>query len=294
MLPALRIDGVHFRDASTTMIVPYVGVSDFALFKRWRMNDGPIYLVEPRLREWRTYAKAGGYGDRPIVLRVFRYASPTNQFGIPPWSYPFEELRKFTAFCSERGFYVDWTAGDNQVVLPDAGGPHGQQQHLNETCAALAPIFCFIETCNEPMKNGLDVAAVKPANWGSYLCDSGMYADHDTWIAHPEWNLDFVSFHGRRDDQGQYWPRWLTDMPEAAASMLTMFGKPAVHKEPMRCNRTGTARDAAFWYRMGQIVAYCGVTYHSENARDGDHLTMHEGGCAIEFFAGAATARSFG
>lgn len=291
MLSTLHIDGGDFK-AVDGSIVRYVGVSDFALFKRWLMPSGRTHLVAPRLAEWRAYAKAGGY-DGPIVLRVFRYATASNLFGIDPWSYDFKELRLFTQFCAEQGFYVDWTCGDNQIVCPEAGGPKGQQQHLNETCAALASVFCFIETCNEPWKNGIDPTRVQPARWGSYLRDSGLYMEHDDWVrleSAAAFNLDFISYHGRRDESGLYWTKWLIDMFDAADNMLTTFGKPAVHKEPQRCNRTGSPRDAALWFRMGLVTAFCGVTFHSENGRDGDHLSPHEEACCEAFFAGVRGA----
>src|SRR3954469_17878139 len=124
MLQAVHADGVDFKTSDGKRFT-YVGVSDFALFARSQQRDGYHALVAPRLNEWRSYAKAGGYGDGPIVLRVFRYAAPPNRFAIDPWSYPFSAITTFTEVCAKEGFYVDWTCGDSQIALPNPDGPRG-------------------------------------------------------------------------------------------------------------------------------------------------------------------------
>src|SRR5262249_19516733 len=143
------------------------------------------------------------------VLRVFRYAAQPNPFALDPWGYSFQEMYNFTEFCGERGFYVDWTCGDAQIVLPEKDGPKGQQQHQNQTCATLAQIPCFIERCNQPFKNGVSDEVVVP-QWGVYLRDTGNYGESKDW---PWPVLDFGSYHGTREDQypTPYLPKWVVD-----------------------------------------------------------------------------------
>lgn len=274
----IKADGAQFS---------YVGVSDFALFKRWLMPNGRAALVTPRLDEWRAYA--GSYNG-PIVLRVFRYASPTNLFGMDPWSYDFAQMRVFAEFCAARSFYIDWTCGDSQVVLPN---PSDQQEHLNRTCAAVVGLPGFIETCNEPFKNGIDTLLVIPPFWGGYLRDSGYYSEIQTWNAAN--NLDYLSYHSGRDTGGMSpWPKWLIDMNDQLAVLMNAFHKPVVLKEPIGFaeeNIPGRrSNDPVLAFRMGQIVSYGGVTFHSDDGRDGDHLRPVQATCARAFFAGVAGA----
>lgn len=296
MLPAIHVEGVNFVD-ETGKRFPYVGVSDFALFKRWLMHDGPAALVAPRLAEWRALAEAGGYRG-PIVLRVFRYSHPNNKFGIgDPWSYDFAEITKFTQFCGERGFYVDWTCGDSQHILPEKDGPRGQQEHLNRTCAALVGCTnAFVETSNESMKNGqLAEHGVVPSAWGSYLRDSGAYGEKGDWPVGT--NLDFVSYHGTRSRGGLApWPKWLIDVFAQAAVLSTEHGKPAVLKEPVGADepdypgrRPDRESNPDLFARLGLVIAFCaGVTFHSQDGRDGDALKPTQRQCAIAFFRGIA------
>lgn len=268
----------------------YVGVSDFALFKRELMDSGRIALVEPRLDEWRRLASRGGYGG-PIVLRVFRYSHPNNKFGIgDPWSYDFDRITRFTEYCSTRGFYVDWTCGDSNHILVNKDGPTGQQQHLNMTCAALAGVFCFLETSNEPFKNGgLPENGVEPPQWGSYLRDSGHYAESDDW--REELNLDFISYHGSRDAQNMSPnPWWLGEMWNSAM-YLQKYKKPVVMKEPYRADESES--DPKVFGKMALILSVtAGVTFHSSDGRDGDGLKEVQTECAINFFKGVRAALS--
>ena len=287
ILPAIQTDGIRFIEAGTAKTFPYVGASDFALFRRWLMPSGPSALVEPRLAEWRQLAQEGGY-DGPIVLRVFRYAASWNQFGITdPWSYDFAEITYFTEFCRARGFYVSWTCGDSQVVCPEQNGPRGQQEHLNRTCAALVPTFAFLQTCNEPFKNGIDIAAVVPPAWGSYLRETGAYGEVGSW---PPPVLDFVTYHGDRTIDYPRWPKTIHDMPVQASVLNAMHGKPAVLNEPLRAEH---GSDPEWYERMGLLVAFCaGVTFHSQRGRDGDGFDASAGNqraCAVGFFRGIAS-----
>lgn len=290
MLPAIQIQGASFIAAGQPW--HYVGVSAFALFRRWLMRDGPSALVAPVLEEWRAVAKAGGY-DGPIVLRVFRFAAYPNAFALDPWSYAMSELTTFTQFCGDRGFYVDWTCGDAQLVLPDADGAKGQQQHLNECCAALVGQPTFIETVNEWFKNGVDVFRVVPPVWGVYLRDSGYYSEIQTWQAQA--NLDFISYHSSRSDGGlSPWPKWLIDMDDQLAVLLHAFQKPVILKEPIgfaEVQQPGRrSNDPAHAFRMGLLAAYGGILFHSDSGLSCDGLGAVQRQCAEAFFSGVTGA----
>lgn len=296
-LPVVRVAGTEFV-TEDGQYFPYVGVSDFALFKRWLMPNGSWALVEPRLAEWRAIAHAGGY-DGPIVLRVFRYAHPDNAFGIgDPWSYDFTQLTELTEFVGERGFYIDWTTGDSQWIIPDQNGPRGQQQHLNMTCAALAGTTnAFVETSNESFKNGqLAEHGVVPPVWGQYLRDSGAYGESSNWPVGT--NLDFISYHGSRSDKGMApWPFWIGEMWASALVLNTTHGKPAVMKEPIGFAEVAVpgrrSNNPQHAFRMGLVGSVCaGVTFHSQDGRDGDGLRPVQRACAEAFFAGIKAAIS--
>lgn len=272
----------------------YVGIDAFGLFKRWLMPDGPNALVKPWLTEQRQIAQLGGYTG-PIVLRVFRFAAYWNSFALDPWSYHSSEIGDFTRFVGDLGFYVDWTCGDAQQVLPEPDGPTGQQEHLNRTCAALVGVsnaLC-VQTCNEPFKNGIDVVRIIPPSWGTYLRDSGYYAEIQQWDA--ALNLDIVCYHSGRDDGGLApWPKYLVDMNDQAAVLLHAFGKPLKLEEPIgfaespspgrRTNRPDVA------FLLGQTAGYAGITFHFDDGIDCNSPRPVQRTCEIAFFAGVKGA----
>lgn len=285
-LPLVTINGTNFRADGKPF--HYVGVSAFALFKRWLMHDGPAALVQPILNEWRAVAGAGGYTG-PIVLRVFRFAAWWNPFQLDPWSYDFAEMTKFTQYCVDRGFYVDWTCGDAQEVLPAVDGPTGQQEHLNKTCAALVGLPTFIETVNEDFKNGIDTLRVVSPAWGGYLRDSGYYREINAWDGRN--NLDFLSYHSGRDDGGLHpWPKWLIDLNDQITYITTAFGKPVVLKEPMgfdEINQPGKrSNDPDCAEAMGGTAEYGGILLHTTAGVSCDGLGPITKQCAGRFFKG--------
>lgn len=291
--PALAVNGQKFINTATGKEWKYVGVSDFALFKRWLMPNGPQALVAPRLDEWKELAHIGGYSG-PIVLRVFAYGHANNPFGIPdPWSYDFRQITELTNYVATRGFYIDWTTGDSQHVIPERSGPRGQQEHLNKRCAAVAGSpNALIETSNESFKNGqLAEAGIVPPRWGSYLRDSGAYGESDNWPYGTE--LDYISYHGSRS-RHDLWPVpfWVAEMWNSSV-FLQKHGKPFVHKEPIGFaeqeipgRRSASPQDA---FQMGLVVAVSnGVLFHSQSGLEGHGLGPVQRACAANFFRGIA------
>ena len=266
-LPAIHVDGIDFKD-STGKIFKAVGSTEFGLFKRWLARDGPRALVEPILNERKAIAREAGY-EGPLVARVMRFAAPPNAFALDPWSYSMTEVTAFTQFCDAHGWYVDWTCGDAQIVLPNPDGPRGQQQHLNEFCAALVPVNnAIVQTCNEPFKNGINVERIVPPQWGTYLRYSGAYGETGSWPFAAD--LDFRGYHGTRSDGGMvFWPKWLIDLNDQAAALNSMSPRlPAILDEPIGAderNIPGSRSNRVDCFgRMGFTIAYtAGVYFHS-------------------------------
>ena len=290
-LSALHVDGVDFKTADGR-IFKAVGSAEFALFKRWLMPNGPAALVLPILNERKRLAVESGY-DGPLVARVFRFAAPPNAFALNPWSYPMSAVTEFTQFLGEHGWYVDWTCGDAQIVLPEQNGPRGQQEHLNQFCAALVPCAnAIVQTCNEPFKNGIDILLVIPPKWGSYVRYSGYYNDDGHWDFAAD--LDCIGFHSARDAAGVYWPKWLIDMDDQAAVLLTRPNpKPVIFDEPIGADENNIpgrrSNNPAYFARMGLTIAYCaGLYFHSTPGLSSDGFGPVVADCWRGFCRGIA------
>ena len=298
MVPGIRIAGLKFVTPSGARI-PKVGVSDFALFKRWRMPSGQTALVEPRLQEWHTLANTGGYSG-PITLRVFRHAANWNAFGINPNEIPQQEyqasLRAFVEYVSSRPyrqFYVELTGGDAQVLWPSNDGneadPGGLVNHLNVAAAAIVDLPVWFEELNERWKNGRAYGVSAP-QWGStnpLIRASGYYAD--TKVDWPDsLRRDYIVFHTDRTVNGMRWPKLLYDMPSSIAVLHGYFGVPVDLNEPFRFDEAG---DPAWAELMGSLIAWtAGVLLHTVQGRDGNGFqsTPVQQSCVARFFKGAA------
>lgn len=265
MLPSVKLSGADYFLNDDGSEFHYVGYSDFGLWKRFHMDNGPEALVRPLLIERRLIADRAGY-EGPLVARVFRYAHPDNAFGIVPQAVDVGKINGFLDLCAEYGFYVDWTSGDSQHLLPN---PHDQQVWLNQFCAATQR-FCFMETCNEPFKNGkLPQNGVKSPPSPYYLRDSGNYVDITTvrpWEY--QYDLDFISYHGTRSGSEPRFPKWLWDMTAQAATLRTKVKKPTVLKEPIGFHTIPQAgrryNDPYLAKCLGLLIAYCGQCWHSQ------------------------------
>lgn len=298
----LEINGRWFRDTATGKRWDYVGMAASALFRRWLMRkssdgiDGPTELVLPNLQQWHAMATEGGYLGE-IVLRVYRFAAPPNVFALDPWSYNFQEVTLFTNFCNERGFRVDWTGGDAQIVFNGRPSNQSRQQHTNEFANALAPVgpTNFFQALNEPFKNGgiegFDIPAsrmvVPGSPWGTYLRDSGVYYD-GVW--NKSTNLDFISCHTPRNSEGDV-EKWKTKQMESAP-YLWVNGPAPVQNEMMgfdevtQGGRRSTDREAAML--QGLTVAMTGVGILCTDGHGCNQYGPVQRSCAVAYFAGAA------
>jgi hypothetical protein len=301
-LPIIRTSGNRFinPDGSTWK---YVGVSAFALWKKWLA--GKAAAVQPVLDDIKHAALIGGFNG-PITLRVFRYAGNNNAFAVDPWSYEerpgdvntgrMPEVTVFTNYIDSQGFYVDWTCGDAQQVLPNPDGPRGQQQHVNEFCAALASCTnAFVQCCNEPFKNGIDTTRVVPPRFGHILTSSGQYVDSNEF--RPDAGYDFVDFHPDRSvedyPEGRV-EKWLGKLFETGV-YLRRFQVPIIYGEPIGAHDFDipgrrSANVEAF-RRAGLAVAMlAGMTFHSTNGLSCDPFSPVQFGCLAHFFHGAQNA----
>lgn len=282
-LPKISVTADFFSNADNS-IFWYVGLSDFGQWKRWNMPSGPEALVRPLLIERRMLAEQAGF-TRPFIIRVFRYSDPGNSFGTIPGTTDYTQVNAFMDMCAEYNIYVDWTCGDSQkpYMLPN---PVDQQKDLDKFTSNIQR-FCFVETCNEPFKNGwLPQNGVKPKPGEWYLRDSGNYVyinESQTWEY--QYDLDFISFHGDRTNDPIRWPRWVCDLDDSLSSLRSNVRKPAVLKEPNKFGAYYT--DVSYAKMLGLRANMGGVVFHSQLGLESNGFDdQHKLACG-QFFAGA-------
>lgn len=260
----------------------YVGCSEFADWKRFNLENGPEALVRPNLIERKLIREAAGYHG-PVVNRVFRYSDPGNPFGTLPGSTDYTKLNQFMDLCAEYNVYIDWTCGDSQkpYMLPFT---QDQQQDLDRFTNNIQR-FCFVETCNEPFKNGeLPQHGVVPRISEYYLRDSGYYAFIGSEVWDTRYNLDFVSFHGTRDNNPPRWPKWACDLDDSLATLRSALGKPSVLKEPAKFG--SNYFDAAVARMLGLRAQLGGVTFHNQKGLEGNGFDNETRIAYGEYFRG--------
>lgn len=304
-LPALAVNGIDVVQKGTTKKVNLVGFAEFALPKRHLLPGGPAAYVEPILVERRKLAERMGWKG-PIFLRCFRHARASNVFGISnPWQWadtdstkrfggPFTKMVQFCRLCEEHGFYVDMTAGDYQDCFTGPTAASDQQQHVNETMAALVQCpNALFQLSNEPFQNGCLVHPRNvPTGWGDTLRDSGYYANTVDWD-HTQ-DLDLFCDHTERGTGNQVIPKFIYDMPVAASYMLEM-GKPVKFEEPIGADENeipGRRTNRAPLFKlMGEVASYgVGVYFHSTLglSSDGYSIAPRQQACAEAFWAGVS------
>ncbi len=226
------------------------------------------------------------------VLRVFRFAAPPNAFALDPADHPdyFAQLRPFMDLLASYGLRAELTAGDAQNIMPNQ---QDQQRHLNEVCAALqGQVNLFIETCNEPKKNGIDVHVVRPP--ATTLRTSGDYDDDTLHGA----LLDYHVLHGTRDDSSPIFSKWIWDQVWCLYDGWYNFpalNMPVVHDEPMGCadvSQPGRrSNNSRHFYLLGATANYdIGLTFHCDNGMRSELFSDIQGLCASEFIRGMKTA----
>lgn len=283
-LPKITVGGDFFLKEPGVEFF-YVGISDFGQWKRWNVPTGPENLVRPLFVERRAVADNAGYHG-PIVARVFRYSHPGNPFGALPGSTDYSQVNAFMDMAAEYNIYIDWTCGDSQHVLPNTSD---QQADLDRFTSNVQRA-CFVETCNEPFKNGwLPQNGVKPAPSEWYLRDSGNYvfiSSTQGWEF--QYDLDYISGHFDRTNAPIRWPRWVCDLDDSIATLRSVVGKPSVLKEPTKFGVGYT--DPSYAKCLGLRANMGGVTFHSQLGLQSDGFDEATKIAAGAFFKGVVGA----
>jgi hypothetical protein len=282
-LPKVKLSGGDFFLNEDNSEFNYVGSSEFGDWKRFNLPNGPEALVRPNLTERKLVRDSIGYKG-PVVNRVFRYSDPGNPFGILPSQVDFSKVNAFLDLCAEYNVYVDWTCGDSQksYMLPNV---NDQQKWLDDFCANVSR-FCFMETCNEPFKNGqLPQNGVKPHSSEWYLRDSGNYVFiNDNTVWEYQYDLDFISFHGDRNNDPIRWPKWVCDLDDSISTLRSKVNKPAVLKEPNKFGPYYT--DPSYARILGLRANMGGVTFHYQKGLESNGFDEASKVAYGEFFRG--------
>jgi hypothetical protein len=223
------------------------------------------------------------------VIRAFRYAAPPNAFAVDPRQHPnyIQAIVELTDLAASRGLYVEWTAGDAQVL---GFGLREQQANLDAVTEALMGKPYFLEALNEPFKNGYLGAVPKPLT----LRASGDY-DDDSLHQHL---LDYHCIHGTRDSESRVFPKWIWDQIWCLYDGWPGFpalNMPVVHDELMGCadvSQPGRrSNNSHHFYLLGTTANYdIGLTFHCENGMRSELFSDIQGLCASEFIRGMRTA----
>jgi len=289
-LPKVKATG-DFFSLEDNSIFWYVGASEFGDWKRFNMDSGPEALVRPNLIERKLVREAAGYTG-PIVNRVFRYSDPGNPFGIIPNlinpANDYSKVNSFMDLCAEYNVYIDWTCGDSQkpYMLPNFSDA---QKDLDNFTSNIAR-FCFVETENEPPRNGMlpqGGVKSKPSPNGMYLRDSGYYTDiSDTNAWQHKYNLDFISYHGSRTNDPIRWPKWVIDLDDSLSVLRSRVGLPPVLKEPNKFGIYYT--DPSYARMLGLRANMGGVCFHSQRGLESNGYDDATRIAAGEYFKGVA------
>lgn len=130
-----------------------------------------------------------------LVRCLFAFHYIPSQMGYPDFLATPDQTRRLLDKLASRGMRCEWSVGDMQVLLPDLSAQrdwYGRQAEVLKDYDLLVA-----ETCNEPFKNGVDVAAIGRLGHGIVQA-SGNY-DPPCLPA-----LDYATDHPPRDNE---WPR---------------------------------------------------------------------------------------
>ena len=236
----------HFQ---TETGLPWRGdsVTAFELFHRWL--DGDTEGVSAFLDSF----------PHANTVRVFGMwtNSPTGR-RFDPTTYGdryFTDLSTFASYLQSRGTYLAFTAiTDAQVLMPSTAVQRAFLVKVGEALRSHPNVF--LETCNEPFKNGCDVFALMRAP-GDITQATGDYGDHPTL-----YRLDYMTWHPERDSE---WPR-KTRADELAAIMKV----PVWIDEPMGAAEVGVpgrrshVAEDFFDFAAGCALHASGCTFHSD------------------------------
>ncbi len=281
---------------------PFRGADSYSLYQRFLLGQD----IMPVVRE------LVGLGVN--VLRVF---AMFNEHGIGKVNGMGRLQHTQPAYYDRWGPFADLLAtvgmrlevvllADAQDLIPSTDA---QQAHVNRLYDILEPHWnvSFVETCNEPAKNGVDLDRVIPRR-GLILRASGNYDVRDCHIDHV---LDYVTTHTERKPE---WPRTCRALGEIrdGAECLDAVRVPVVSDEPTGYaeaarpdSRSGpgyfpddgrvTDQNPEGWsylddarvYAAGCQMFGAGSTFHSDSGVNAERLGPNQLIAAREWFKAA-------
>jgi len=216
----------------------------------WRWCGASAFLLGARIAlgenvtPFLDWAQSTGFN----VLRVFLTMKIVpEQRHMAPFILTPEQVQRLLETVNRRGLYVELTLGDLQLLMPD----HDDQRRYLESIQAGVNPF---EHCNEPFKNGMDVAKMGRVRSafqasGNYRLDEAMV--DGVLVQSMAGVLDYFTNHSVRKAE---WPRtphsaeelyegWRAVVSSAPHKGRRVFfdgvGVPVVEDEP-----TGAAEEA--------------------------------------------------
>ncbi len=223
------------------------GSTDFMLFRDF-LEGGDLHEVLMQ-----RYAAGAN------LVRVLGMAHwiPVNagQSAFTPVMYPqyFEQLTRFVNYVATFGLRVEFTAlADAQTIMPRSAD---QDAFLFRVLSAL-PETAFLEICNEPFKNGCDVAALlKNLPHTETVVATGDYTFEQPIVGR------YVTVHESRDPE---WPR-----KSRLDEWYGVVHVPVVWDEPIGADETDQpgrrSANVADFYDLcaGAALHGAGITFHS-------------------------------
>ena len=285
----IRVDGLRLVRQDGTLF-PFRGADSYSLYHRFLVGQDIMPVV-------RELVALGAN-----VLRVFSMydengIGKANGLGRLSPSIPgyYDQWSAFCEACASLGMRLEIVLlADAQNIIPETDRQLG---HINRLYDILEPHWNvnFVETCNEPAKNGVDLARVVPRK-GLILRASGNYDLEDGRIAHV---LDYVTLHTERKPE---WPRTCRALAEFrdGADGLEAVRVPVVSDEPTGYaevarpdSRSGPGYPHGDWlddarvYAAGCQMFGAGSTFHSDSGVISVLLGPAQKQAATEWFKAA-------
>ncbi len=176
----------------------------------WRWNGASAFLLGARIALGESvtavldWYQASGFN----VLRVFTAMDIVpRQRGMEPFILNNDQVQRVLETVNRRGMYVELTVGDMQILMPNRDD---QRRYFESIVPGVNPR----ELCNEPFKNGVDVARL--GRVGSGFQASGNYRFVDKVQGNVVTQtmpavLDYFTYHTERKPE---WPRTPHDAEE--------------------------------------------------------------------------------
>jgi len=287
----LYIDGLAIKRQKDGSLFPFRGADAFSLFHRHMVGQDimPVLLelVEIGFNVIRVFSMydENGIGKANGLGRL----SPKQP------DYNYNRWHQFLDLCASVGMRVEVVLGADTQTL--GFNTDAMLDHVGRMMGLLEPHWNanFVETCNEPAKNGVDLDRVVPRK-GRILRASGNYDLENGRIAHV---LDYVTLHTERKPE---WPRTCRALSEFrdGADGLEAVRVPVVSDEPTGYaevarpdSRSGPGYPHGDWlddartYAAGCQMFGAGSTFHSDSGVSSVLLGPNQRLAAIEWVKAA-------